>query len=54
MSDILFGKNNSETDARAEEKKTPSFGRTDVKSSSVVVVVVQKEYTRAPLAKKKY
>ena len=53
MSDILFGKNNSETDARAEEKKTPSFGRTDVKSSSVVVVV-QKEYTRAPLAKKKY
>ena len=46
MSDIIFGKNNSETDTRAEEEKTPSFGRTDVKSSSVVVVV-QKECTRA-------
>ena len=46
MSDIIFGKNNSETDTRAEEK-TPSFGRTDVKSSSVVGRRPKRIHTRA-------
>ena len=55
MSDILFGKNNSETDARGGGEEDPFFwtdGRKVVvgrRSSSK-----KNTHARAPLAKKKY